>query len=104
MDSDNEYTAAMGRQMKKKMRQMSSEQTSSNQKSWCVLRVYSARGGWKKRKSSSEEHAVLLELISRHRSVVENKKTDSVSVSRKRESWKKVEDEFNCRHNVAPRT
>nr|XP_050042645.1 myb/SANT-like DNA-binding domain-containing protein 3 [Dermacentor andersoni] len=53
---------------------------------------------------SEEERAVLLELVSRHRSVVENKKTDAVSVSRKRESWKKIEDEFNCRHSVTPRT
>ncbi|XP_049520595.1 uncharacterized protein LOC125944288 [Dermacentor silvarum] len=53
---------------------------------------------------SEEEIAVLLELVSRHRSVVESKKSDAVSVSRKRESWKKIEDEFNCHHNVMPRT
>ncbi|KAH7936948.1 hypothetical protein HPB49_006524 [Dermacentor silvarum] len=32
MDSDNEYTVVMGRRMKKRMRQMSSEQTSSNER------------------------------------------------------------------------
>lgn len=57
----------------------------------------------KKKNFSEEERAVLLELLSRHRSVVENKRTDAASVSRKREAWKKIEDEFNCRHNVTPR-
>ncbi|KAH7946215.1 hypothetical protein HPB49_021514 [Dermacentor silvarum] len=32
MDSDNEYTVVMGRRLKKRMRQMSSEQTSSNER------------------------------------------------------------------------
>ncbi|KAH7978533.1 hypothetical protein HPB49_005809 [Dermacentor silvarum] len=52
---------------------------------------------------SEEERTVLLELVSRHRRVVESK-TDAVTDRRKRESWKKIEDEFNCRHNVMPRT
>ncbi|KAH7970166.1 hypothetical protein HPB49_000557 [Dermacentor silvarum] len=57
----------------------------------------------KKKNFSEEERAVLLELLSRHRSVVENKRTDAASVSRKRQAWEKIEDEFNCRHNVTPR-
>ncbi|KAH6928143.1 hypothetical protein HPB50_012194 [Hyalomma asiaticum] len=57
----------------------------------------------KKKNFSEEERAVLLELLSRHGSVVENKRTDAASVSRKQEAWKKIEDEFNCRQNVTPR-
>ncbi|KAH7931854.1 hypothetical protein HPB49_025828 [Dermacentor silvarum] len=38
-----------------------------------------------------------------HGNVVENKRTDAASVSRKRQAWEKIEDEFNCRHNVTPR-
>ncbi|XP_037579751.1 myb/SANT-like DNA-binding domain-containing protein 3 [Dermacentor silvarum] len=57
----------------------------------------------KKKNFSEEERAVLLELLSRHRSVVENKRTDAASVSRKRQAWEKIEDEFNCRPNVTPR-
>ncbi|KAL1478175.1 hypothetical protein MTO96_035160 [Rhipicephalus appendiculatus] len=57
----------------------------------------------KKINFSEEERAVLLDLLSRHRSVVENKRTDAASASRKRDSWKKIEDEFNSRHNVTPR-
>ncbi|KAH7935069.1 hypothetical protein HPB52_003634 [Rhipicephalus sanguineus] len=44
-----------------------------------------------------------MNLLSRHRSVVENKRTDAVYMSRKRDSWKKIQDQFNCRHNVTPR-
>lgn len=58
----------------------------------------------KKTNFSEEERAVLLELVARHRSVVENKKTDAVSVSRKRDTWKKIEEEYKSRHNVTPRT
>ncbi|KAH7943737.1 hypothetical protein HPB52_011100 [Rhipicephalus sanguineus] len=54
----------------------------------------------KKINFSEEERAVLLDLLSRHRSVVENKRTDAASASRKRDSWKKIEDEFNSRHNL----
>ncbi|KAL1474299.1 hypothetical protein MTO96_038083 [Rhipicephalus appendiculatus] len=57
----------------------------------------------KKVNFSEEERAVLLDLLSRHRSVVENKRTDAASASRKRDSWEKIEDEFNSRHNVTPR-
>ncbi|KAH7971243.1 hypothetical protein HPB49_020691 [Dermacentor silvarum] len=31
------------------------------------------------------------------------KRTDAASVSRKRQAWEKIEDEFNYRHNVTPR-
>ncbi|KAH6936319.1 hypothetical protein HPB50_016099 [Hyalomma asiaticum] len=58
----------------------------------------------KKTNFAEEERAVLLELVARHRSVVENMKTDAVSVSRKRDTWKKIEEEYKCRHNVTPRT
>ncbi|KAH7952052.1 hypothetical protein HPB52_017560 [Rhipicephalus sanguineus] len=57
----------------------------------------------KKINFSEEERAVLLDLLSRHRSVVENKRTDAASASRKRDSGKKIEDEFNSHHNVTPR-
>ncbi|KAH7986024.1 hypothetical protein HPB52_025254 [Rhipicephalus sanguineus] len=58
----------------------------------------------KKKIFSEEERTLLLDLLSRHRSVVENKRTDAASMSKKRDSWKKIQDEFNCRHNVTPRT
>ncbi|KAL1467483.1 hypothetical protein MTO96_042147 [Rhipicephalus appendiculatus] len=41
-----------------------------------------------------EERAVLLDLLSRRGSVVENKRTDAASASQRRDSWKKIEDEF----------
>ncbi|KAL1472778.1 hypothetical protein MTO96_022782 [Rhipicephalus appendiculatus] len=52
---------------------------------------------------SEEERAVLLDLLSRRRSVVENKRTDAASASQRRDSWAKIEDKFNTRHNVTPR-
>lgn len=58
----------------------------------------------KRKINYEEERALLLELVSRHKDLVENKKTDAVSVARKTKKWVLIEREFNWRHNVHPRT
>lgn len=62
--------------------------------------------GMEKRKVnfSEEERALLLDLVARHKAIIENKKTDAVSVERKRKEWEAIEREFNSQHSVHPRT
>ncbi|KAH7975509.1 hypothetical protein HPB52_002337 [Rhipicephalus sanguineus] len=55
-----------------------------------------------KKNFSEDERILILDLLSRHRSVVESKRTDAAFMSRKRDSWKKIQDEFNCLYNVTP--
>ena len=53
----------------------------------------------KKRKRSANfsefEADVLAELVSKYRGVIENKKTDGVTIKTKEETWKKIEASFN---------
>lgn len=53
---------------------------------------------------TEEERNVLVDLVSRYSSVLECKQTDAVSVHAKKKAWEKLTEEFNCRHNVRPRT
>ncbi|KAH7948719.1 hypothetical protein HPB49_001204 [Dermacentor silvarum] len=53
---------------------------------------------------TEEERKVLVDLVSRYSSVLECKQTDAVSVHAKKKAREKLTEEFNCRHNVRPRT
>lgn len=53
---------------------------------------------------TDEERTILMDLMDRHRDVLECKKTDAVSIHAKKKTWEKLADEFNCNHNVRPRT
>ncbi|XP_077485476.1 myb/SANT-like DNA-binding domain-containing protein 3 [Amblyomma americanum] len=53
---------------------------------------------------SRVERALLLDLVDKHKAVLENKRTDAVSVARKRKEWELIETQFNSSHNVSPRT
>lgn len=53
---------------------------------------------------TEEERAVLMDLVTEYHHILECKKTDAVSVMRKKKTWEKLTDEFNSRHNVRPRT
>ncbi|VEN42773.1 unnamed protein product [Callosobruchus maculatus] len=50
----------------------------------------------------NEKH-ILLELIEKYFGVIENKKTDAVSVGKKNEVWEKIRIEFNSQ-TLVPRT
>ncbi|KAH7959120.1 hypothetical protein HPB49_008352 [Dermacentor silvarum] len=52
---------------------------------------------------TDEERTILMDLMDRHRDVLECKKTDAVSIHAKKK-WEKLADEFNSNHNVRPRT
>lgn len=51
-----------------------------------------------------EEKGLLMELARKYKDVIENKKTDRVSVHRKKLTWRQVAQEFNCQHGVRPST
>ncbi|XP_077512606.1 uncharacterized protein LOC144123698 [Amblyomma americanum] len=53
---------------------------------------------------SKVERDLLLDLVDKHKAVLENKRTDAVSVARKRKEWELIETQFNSSHNVSPRT
>ncbi|KAH7978005.1 hypothetical protein HPB49_004150 [Dermacentor silvarum] len=53
---------------------------------------------------TDEERTILMDLMDRHRDVLECKKTDAVSIHAKKKTWEKLADEFNSNHNVRPRT
>lgn len=53
----------------------------------------------KKRKRSANfsqfENDILIDIITKYKQVIENKKTDGISIKEKDETWKKVEADFN---------
>ncbi|KAH7955279.1 myb/SANT-like DNA-binding domain-containing protein 3 [Rhipicephalus sanguineus] len=53
---------------------------------------------------TDEERGVLTDLISKYRAVLENKKTDAVSLHKKQKTWEQLAIDFNSRQNVNPRT
>ncbi|XP_065302977.1 myb-related transcription factor, partner of profilin-like [Dermacentor albipictus] len=53
---------------------------------------------------TDEERTILMDLMERHRDVLECKWSDAVSINAKKKTWEKLADEFNSRHNVRPRT
>nr|XP_050030056.1 myb/SANT-like DNA-binding domain-containing protein 3 [Dermacentor andersoni] len=53
---------------------------------------------------TDEERTILMDMMERHRDVLECKRTDAVSIHAKKKKWEKLADEFNSRHNVRPRT
>lgn len=48
---------------------------------------------------STEEEQLLLRLIDQYKNIIENKKSGVVSWKDKEATWKKVEEEFNCRNS-----
>lgn len=53
---------------------------------------------------STFEKELLLELTKKNLGVIENKKTNAVSIKEKQETWKKIGTEFNSIPGVTPRT
>lgn len=49
---------------------------------------------------SAEEKLFLVEVAAKYKSIIENKKTDAVSVRSKLEAWVKVATEFNSNSTV----
>lgn len=45
---------------------------------------------------SSEEKILIINIITKYKDVVENKKTDTVSLNEKTAAWNKITDEFNA--------
>nr|XP_050024771.1 myb/SANT-like DNA-binding domain-containing protein 3 [Dermacentor andersoni] len=60
--------------------------------------------GKKRINFSEEERSVLIDLVSKYKDLVENKRTDWVSLDKKKTTWKQITDEYNCRPNVRFRT
>lgn len=58
----------------------------------------------KKINFTAEERGMLMELARKYREVLENKKTDSVSVHRKKVTWMRLADDYNSQHGVHQRT
>ncbi|KAL4719765.1 hypothetical protein ACJJTC_011643 [Scirpophaga incertulas] len=52
---------------------------------------------------AASEKQTLIELVERHFDIVENKKTDSVSIKLKNEEWQKIATEFNAISSIHPR-
>ena len=50
---------------------------------------------------SAADKEYLVELVMKYKTVVENKKTDSVSGQQKEAAWKKIELEFNANSTTA---
>ena len=45
---------------------------------------------------SAADKELIVELVMKYKTVIENKKTDSVSGQKKEAAWKKIELEFNA--------
>ena len=45
---------------------------------------------------SAYENSILLDLLDKYKSKIENKKTDGMSLKKKKNSWKELSGEFNC--------
>lgn len=45
---------------------------------------------------TESEKEYLVQIVLKHKCVVENKKTDSLSVIRKSEVWRKIAEQFNA--------
>ncbi|XP_077486910.1 uncharacterized protein LOC144098272 [Amblyomma americanum] len=60
--------------------------------------------GKKRVNFSEEERSVLIDLVSKYQTIVENKRTDGVSLDKKKKTWKEITDVYNCRPNVRFRT
>ena len=45
--------------------------------------------------SASEKH-LLIELIAKYASIIENKETDKMTVAEKKAAWKSLSDDFNA--------
>ncbi|XP_077270187.1 uncharacterized protein LOC143901635 isoform X2 [Temnothorax americanus] len=52
---------------------------------------------------SQDEKLILISLIKKYKLIIENKRTDAVSVRDKEEAWLKILDEYNQQSNCRPR-
>lgn len=52
---------------------------------------------------NKEEVRLLTELVTKHRSIIENKKTDAVTNKEKEAAWEKIARMFNASSGVASR-
>nr|AHN53441.1 Myb/SANT-like DNA-binding domain [Nuttalliella namaqua] len=52
---------------------------------------------------SDEEKNVLIELVGKYKTIIENKKSDAVSLNAKNKAWQKLSTEYNSVHGVRPR-
>ncbi|XP_071579991.1 uncharacterized protein [Temnothorax nylanderi] len=52
---------------------------------------------------SQDEKLILVSLIKKYKLIIENKRTDAVSVRDKEEAWLKILDEYNQQSNCRPR-
>ena len=53
---------------------------------------------------NKREEELLVELVTTHKHVLENKKTDAVMWKEKEACWKKLASEFNSQSLLVPRT
>nr|XP_054930764.1 myb/SANT-like DNA-binding domain-containing protein 3 [Dermacentor andersoni] len=59
----------------------------------------------KKINFTEKERGILIDLVTRESNVLENKRTDAVSLSEKKKRWQQIEEQFNSNKNgVHPRT
>ncbi|XP_054930764.2 uncharacterized protein [Dermacentor andersoni] len=58
----------------------------------------------KKINFTEEERGILIDLVTRESNVLENKRTDAVSLSEKKKKWQQIEEQFNSKNGVHPRT
>lgn len=49
------------------------------------------------------EKNILINLVDKHKSIVELKKNDPSSIAKKQQKWKQIASEFNSEPNVEPR-
>ena len=47
-----------------------------------------------------EDRAIIVELVLKHQTIIENKKTDAVTNKQKESTWKVIEAEYNAISNV----
>ena len=47
-----------------------------------------------------EDRAIIVELVLKHQTIIENKKTDAVTNKQKESTWKLIEAEYNAISNV----
>ncbi|XP_042149130.1 myb/SANT-like DNA-binding domain-containing protein 3 isoform X2 [Ixodes scapularis] len=52
---------------------------------------------------TADEISILSGLVGKHKTIIECKKTDSVSSNLKNETWEKLCNEYNCLPGVSPR-
>lgn len=52
---------------------------------------------------TENETSILLELVGKYKTVIENKKTDGASTKAKHDAWERLTSQYNCMHGVVHR-